>query len=97
MFTASSDDGGLQIQNYVLESSPLLNTDWSVVSTYDGISLVHTMTTGADGLLADNKYRFRIKAVNAYGSSEWSPTVDCLIASLPSAPGVPNKLQALST
>lgn len=75
-FTESSDDGGLQITNYVLQVSELLVTNWVDVVSYDGISLIHTLNTATDSLIVNSKYRFRIKAVNLYGSSEWSPTVD---------------------
>ena len=75
-FTESSDDGGLQITNYVLQISELLITNWVDVVSYDGISLIHTVNTYVDSLQVNEKYRFRIKAVNLYGSSEWSPTVD---------------------
>ena len=53
LLTASEDDGGTAIQNYVLQSSELIVTNWQDVTTYDGISLTHTMTTELDGLLED--------------------------------------------
>lgn len=96
-FTASADDGGLIISQYVLQLSPMLTTNWLEVTTYDYISLYHTVTVANDPILANQKYRFRIKAVNAYGSSEWSPTIDLVVAPLPSAPSAPTKVQSLSS
>jgi hypothetical protein len=55
------------------------------------------MTTVDDQIASYNKYRFRIKAVNDYGSSEWSSTIDVAIAPKPSAPEPAVKLQNLST
>ena len=49
-FTESSDDGGLQITNYVLQISELLITNWVDVVSYDGISLIHTVNTYVDSL-----------------------------------------------
>lgn len=52
-FTESSDDGGLQITNYVLQVSELLVTNWVDVVSYDGISLIHTVNTAADSLIVN--------------------------------------------
>jgi hypothetical protein len=107
-FTASEDDGGLIISSYVLQLSDLLVTNWQDVYSFVATSsskLNHTLTTDLDpqtGLKIDPielniKYRFRIKAVNDYGSSEWSPTIDLVVASLPSAPVALQKVQSLSS
>lgn len=72
-------------------------TDWQDVLTYDGISLTHTLQTVTDAITSNSKYRFRVKAVNGYGSSEWSPTVDVTIAALPNAPVAPSKIQSTMT
>jgi hypothetical protein len=52
----------------------------------------HTLNVGTDPILPNKKYRFRIKAVNDYGSSDWSPTIDLVVAPLPSAPEYPIKI-----
>jgi hypothetical protein len=74
-----------------------METNWQAVSSYDGISLTHTLSTDTDSLIANAKYRFRIRAENAYGSSEWSATTDVAVAPLPSSPLAPTKIQELSS
>jgi hypothetical protein len=91
--TQSDSDGGLLITHYVLQVSQLVVNDWREIVSYDGVSLIHTVTVQNDALVANQKYRFRIKAVNAYGSSEWSSTLALSVASLPSAPLPVIKLQ----
>lgn len=85
LFSPSSDDGGSMILRMELEVSPLLSTSWTAVATYDGSSMRHELTTAADGLVAYSKYRFRIRAVNAYGPSADSAE---LVASVAPLPGV---------
>lgn len=88
------------IDEYVLQVSPILVTNWQDVTTFvasQSTALQHTLTTDADPIISYEKYRFRIKAMNAYGSSEWSPTIDLAVAPLPTAPEAPLKLQQLST
>jgi hypothetical protein len=80
-----------------LQISDFTQTNWQKIESFDGISLIHTMTTVDDQIASYNKYRFRIKAVNDYGSSEWSSTIDVAIAPKPSAPEPAVKLQNLST
>jgi hypothetical protein len=52
-FTSIEDDGGLLITNYVLQLSELLVTNWQEVTTYDAISLIHTVIVGDDPILAN--------------------------------------------
>jgi hypothetical protein len=52
-FTESQDDGGLQISQYVLQVSELLVTNWVDVESFDGISLIHTVTTSDDFIFAN--------------------------------------------
>lgn len=61
-------------------------TDWQDVVGYTGTSLQYKLTVGADGIVANAIYRFRISSQNDYGSSEWSPTIAVAVAPLPSAP-----------
>ena len=47
-FSASEDDGGLIISEYVLQVSDLIITNWRDISTFVSTAytaLVHTMTT----------------------------------------------------
>jgi hypothetical protein len=57
----------------------------------------HTLTTTTDPIVAYQKYRFRLKSVNSYGSSDWSPEIALTVAPLPSAPPIALKNQQLST
>lgn len=57
----------------------------------------HTLTTGADSILSYEKYRFRLKAINMYGDSDYSEELPAAIAPLPSAPAIVNKDQIKST
>jgi len=93
----SPDDGGSIITSYVLERSPLLNTNWAVVSSYNGYDMMHTITTASGEVTAYQKYRFRIKAVNDYGSSDYSEELQAAVAPLPSKPLPLTKDQPFST
>ena len=90
-FIPSPDNGGLIISKYELQISPLLVTDWQLVQSYNPVSfsaLEHTLKTSdvPSQISANQKYRFRIRAVNDYGNSAWSSTLDLAVAPLPSAP-----------
>lgn len=87
-FTASEDDGGLMIDHYELEYSELTVTNWQQASEYDGQSLLFSISS----LTPNMKYRFRYRAVNLYGNSLWSPTLDIVVAPLPSQPAAPLRI-----
>lgn len=97
LFSPSSDDGGQMITLVELELSPLLSTSWAPVSTYDGASMSHVVTSAADGLTAHAKYRFRIRAVNGYGPSGYSPELVASVAPLPTVLDPVTKDQLYST
>jgi hypothetical protein len=84
--TPSPDDGGSIITDIVLEISDFLTTNWIQVSTYDGSSLVHTLTVADDSLIPFTIYRFRVKTVNFYGDSPYSAEISIAVAPLPSQP-----------
>jgi hypothetical protein len=48
--------------------------------------MMHTITTASGEVAAYQKYRFRIKAVNDYGNSDYSEELQAAIAPLPSKP-----------
>ena len=48
--------------------------------------MMHTITTASGEVTSYEKYRFRIKAVNDYGSSDYSEEIQAAIAPLPSQP-----------
>jgi len=97
LFSPSSDDGGKIITSMELQMSPLLSTSWTAVASYQGASMSHTLTTSTDGLVAYSKYRFRIRAVNDYGASSYSPELVASVAPLPGKFGVVTKDQTLSS
>jgi hypothetical protein len=77
----------------VLEKSPYLTTSWAEVASYSDNSMSHTVKTSVsgDGIVSYAEYRFRLKNVNAYGSSAYSEEVILAVAPLPSAPLAPTK------
>lgn len=82
-WTAPADDGGASITDYLVEyklsSEP---TTWSTFA--DGTSTNTTATV--TGLTNDLSYDFRVKAVNAFGTSPASDTA----TKTPGAPTVPD-------
>lgn len=97
LFLPSRDDGGQIITAVELEASPLLVTSWQPVSSYDGLSMSHTVTTTGDGLSSYAHYRFRIRAVNAYGPSDYSRELVASVAPLPGAFAAVTKDQLYSS
>ena len=93
----SLDDGGSIITAMVLEISPYLSTAWQAVTTYDSSTMSHVLTDTEDGLVSGEKYRFRIKAVNSFGDSAYSPELEVAAAPLPTAPERVVKVQEHST
>lgn len=58
--------------------------------------MAHTVST-TDGLVALSKYRFRIRAINAYGASDWSSELVATVAPLPGVFAAVIKDQDFST
>ena len=85
------------ITNYVLEISPYLSTNWQVVTSYNGNSMNHLLTTSNDNITSYEEYRFRLMAVNLYGDSDFSEELPAAIAPLPSKPNPVTKDQIYST
>ena len=74
-----------------------LQDTWTNVTSYDGTSLTHTLTTATDGLVAHNKYRLRVRAVNSHGESDYSLQAVIAAAPLPSKFDAVLKDQAYSS
>jgi len=70
------------------------STTYTLVSTYDGSSSQHTMSVGADSLVAGQIYKFKYKAVNAFGDSDFSDECDGGVSSFPATPTAPTKVAA---
>ena len=89
-WTAPADDGGSALTDYIVEyklaSEP---TTWSTFA--DGTSTATTATV--TGLTNDLSYNFRVKAVNAIGTSAASGTAT-KTPGLPTAPDPPTSVTA---
>ena len=84
---ASSDDGGTAISHYVVEKMNLKEDKW--VDVKKSISL----ECKTQGLVEGDAYKFRVKAVNDEGESDYLETVMETVArdvfNPPDAPGEP--------
>lgn len=58
-------DGGSQITGYVIEMKNSADAEWKEIS-----GLSHSLSHTVKNLQPNTKYRFRVKAENAYGQSE---------------------------
>jgi hypothetical protein len=58
----TADDGGKIVTQIKLEISAYSGNTWTPISSYDGISLTHSLTASNDGLLTGNKYKLRVIA-----------------------------------
>ena len=69
---APADDGGDEIQGYVVEFRPVGSTRFQRVSDVYGVRtpLTQTRVTSLDN---DEEFEFRVAAVNRAGVGEWSP------------------------
>lgn len=85
------DNGGSEVTRYVLEISPYLTSSWTEVDSYNGFDLAHTLTTASGEIAPFQKYRLRMKALNNYGSSDYSQELLMAVAPLPSKPAPPTK------
>jgi titin len=92
LLTWSSLPNGAAVTDYLVESS----TDgviWTAVE--DGVSSVPRYTVR--GLDNGTPYRFRVAAVNAVGSGEWSSPIVATPVGKPDAPGRPRAAVAPAT
>ena len=95
-FTAPSDNGGDIIDSYELQMATGTGS-YSNVATYTDNSLSHTLTVGANGLVAGGYYRFIFRAVNSEGNSEYSDELRAALSPLPAQPSAPTKNDLLSS
>lgn len=72
-------------------------TIYEKVTSYVSGSLTHTMTTVSDGLVNGAIYNFKWKAVNNFGSSEYSEDVSVAVVAKPIASTSIDKVLELST
>lgn len=72
------------ITDYILEISPYTSTSWTEVTSYQGDIMTHTLYVGTDSITSYERYRFRVRAKNDYGYSDYSEELPIAVAPLPS-------------
>jgi len=60
-----------------------VSTDYTKVESYNGKDRQHTLTILNDSIIQGITYKFRVMAVNAYGSSDFSEEVNVGVSSFP--------------
>ena len=90
-WSAPEDDGGSPLTLYVVEARNMDKKEkWTEVAEVRADTLSHTVT----GLADNNKYRFRVRALNKVGPSDPAELADTVLARDPwSFPGPPLNLQ----
>ncbi len=81
-WTAPTDNGGTDITRYELQYRRG-NGAWTLISS--GTNTTHTIT----GLTNGNSYKVQVRAVNAQGTGEWSPSASATPVAVPMAPTAP--------
>lgn len=83
----TTQNGGAEVTGYELfRNEGGVSTNYIKITTYDGSSLDHTMTVDDDSLVASTIYKFKYRAVNDYGESDFSDEVDAGVSSFPAKP-----------
>jgi hypothetical protein len=91
-------DGGEIITEYELfVNQGTTSTDFTKVTTYDGFAASHTVTVADDALVAGTIYKFKYRATNEYGASEWSEELDAGVSSLPAKATAVRRILSEST
>lgn len=67
------------------------------MTTYDGSSLIHTLSVADDSIVSGLTYSFKYGAVNVIGESLLSPDVRYAIASPPAKPVTPTRATILNS
>ncbi|ULT95623.1 hypothetical protein L3Y34_004374 [Caenorhabditis briggsae] len=76
---APDDDGGIPLENYVIEKYDTANGRWVPAAKVPG----DQTTAVVDGLIPGHEYKFRVAAVNAEGESEPLETFGTTLAKDP--------------
>ncbi|KJH43663.1 fibronectin type III domain protein [Dictyocaulus viviparus] len=86
----SEDDGGMPIENYVIEKLDTATGRWVPAAKVPG----NQTTAVVDGLIAGHEYKFRVAAVNAEGESDPLETFGSTLMKDPfDKPGKPSSLE----
>jgi len=70
------------------------STVYTDVATYDGASSTHIVTVDDDSLTAGVIYKFKYRAKNKYGVSDWSEELDAGVSSLSAKPNQVRKIES---
>lgn len=91
LLSIPEDSGGspLSLFELFINDGDDANEADTLVPTYSQSLLQHSLTVASDGLTSGLIYKFRFRATNAVGSSEFSDTVRFALADAPAAPGAP--------
>jgi hypothetical protein len=92
--TIPSDSGGSPFTAFSLfiNDGNDANEATTTVSTYTLNANTHSLSVAADGLTTGLIYKFRFRATNAVGNSEYSDTVRFALVDTPTAPSAPSGL-----
>ena len=90
------DNGGSVITSYQLWVDTLQTTP-SYTLIYSGLALEVDIDSVTAGLSTGVIYRFRVQAVNQFGSSDYSQDTLASLGSVPMIPNSPVKVELLST
>lgn len=67
------------------------SSTFNKVTTYTDNSFSHTVTVADDSLVAGTIYKFKFRAQNSYGYSDYSDECEAGVSSFPAAPAAPTK------
>jgi hypothetical protein len=86
----STDSRGSSITSYELWKNAGGTSTLYSITSYDGYSSTATITTSApDSLVAGSIYKFKYRALNDYGASDFSDEVNAGVTSFPTTPTAP--------
>lgn len=93
------EHNGAAVLSYALymDSGSLGSQAFTLVSGYDGVAETYVVTTGVEGVVSGEKYRFVTTATNVHGESARSAEVRPAVGALPATPSQLTRSLALST
>lgn len=86
MYRSSEDSGDLIINYQLWRNTGGSSTTYVEVTSYDGVSMSHTISIAVDGLVSGAIYKFMTVANNNYGSSDFSDELNVGVSSFPAKP-----------
>jgi hypothetical protein len=86
LFETTLDGSEIIIQYELYMNEGATSTTYNQITTYDGHSAQHTLTTVDDLIVPGTIYKFKTRAVNAYGNSDYSEELNAGFGALPAKP-----------